>query len=99
VRDSHEEQKCEEIFFPITPKYALSIFFKDGLGQQADNRNVRELIDPEEVKHYNFLMVTQCNRQIYSAENDFRFAKKLIHLNPGLTDPKKQRFVKTPLLL
>ena len=93
VRNWYKDQKCEELFFPITPKYGVSILFRNDLRQPAENRNVIELIDPEVVKHYNFLMVTQCNRQVYSAENDFRYAKKLIHLNPALTDPNRKRFL------
>ncbi len=94
VRYWHKDQKRDELFFPITPKYGVSILFQDGLQQHAENRSVSELSDPEEVKkHYNFLMVTQCNRQVYSAENDFRFAKELIKLNPVLTDPNRPRFL------
>lgn len=95
VRHSHKDQKCEELFFPIAPRYGVSILFRDNLRQNAGNRNVCELNDPEEVKHYNFLMLTQCNRQVYSAENDFDFAKEIIKLNPTLTDPNRARFLST----
>lgn len=94
VRYWHKDLKCEELFFPITPRYGVSILFRDDLRQLAENRNVRELSDPEEVnKHYNFLMVTQCNRQVYSAENDFAYAMELVKLNPVLTDPNRPRFL------
>lgn len=89
----NKDQKCDELFFPITPRYGVSILFKDNLQQHIENRNVRELSDPEEVKHYNFLIVTQCNRQVYSVENDFVYARKLVKLNPMLTDPNRQRFL------
>jgi hypothetical protein len=91
VRYWHKDQKCDELFFPITPKYGVSILFRDDLRQQAENRNVSELSDPEEVKHYNFLMVTQCNRQVYSAENDFAYAMELVKLNPTLTAPNREQ--------
>jgi hypothetical protein len=94
VRYWHKDQKCDELFFPITPRYGVSILFRDDLRQLAENRNVRELSDPEEVKkHYNFLMVTQCNRQVYSTENDFAYAMELVNLNPVLTDPNRPRFL------
>jgi hypothetical protein len=93
VRYWHKDQKCDELFFPITPKYGVSILFRDDLRQRAENRNVYELSDPEEVKHYNFLMITQCNRQVYSAENDFAYAMELLKLNPKLTDPNRPRFL------
>lgn len=94
VRHWHKEQKFEELFFPITPKYGVSILFRDDLQQLAENRNVRELTEPEEVKkHYNFLMVTQCNRQVYSMDNDFGYAKELVKLNPTLTNPDRPRFL------
>ncbi|SHG47147.1 Protein of unknown function [Chryseolinea serpens] len=95
VRYGHKDQKHEEIFFPITPRYGVSILFWDALRQRAENRTVYELSDPEEVKRYNFLMTTQCNRQIYSAKNDFAYAKELLKLNPTLTDPNRPRFLNT----
>lgn len=94
VRHCHKDQKCEELFFPITPRYGVSILFRDDLRQRADTRTVRELTDPEEVKkHYNFLIVTQCNRQVYSVDNDLGYAKELVKLNPTLTDPSRLRFL------
>jgi hypothetical protein len=93
VRHWHKDQKCEELFFPITPRYGVSILFRDALRQQAENRNVYELSDPEEIKRFNFLMTTQCNRQVYSAKNDFAYAMELLKLNPTLTDPNRPRFV------
>jgi len=90
-----KDQKCAEIFFPITPRYGVSILFQNNLRQHTENRNVCELSDPEEVKHYNFLMVTQCNRQVYSVENDFAYAMELVKRNPALTDPNRPRFLNT----
>lgn len=89
----HKDQNCDELFFPISPRYGVSILFRDNLSQDAKNRNVYELSDPEEVRHYNFLVVTQCNRQVYSVDNDFGYAKELVKLNPTLTDPNRPRFL------
>jgi hypothetical protein len=95
VRYWHKDQQREELFFPITPKYGVSILFREDLRQRAESRILYDLSDPEEVKHFNFLMVTQCNRQVYSAstENDFAYARELIMLNPTLTDPDRPRFL------
>lgn len=93
VRHWHKDQKFEELFFPITPRYGVSILFRENLRQQCGKRKMSELNDPEEVKHYNFLMVTQCNRQVYSAENDFAYPIELVKLNPSLTDPNRPRFL------
>jgi hypothetical protein len=95
VRYWHKDQKRDELFFPITPKYGVSILFREDLRQRAESRIAYDLSNPEEVKHYNFLMVTQCNRQVYSAENDFTYARELIKLNPTLTDPNRPRFLNT----
>ncbi len=94
VRHWHKDQRCEELFFPITPRYGVSILFQDDLRQHAEDRNIRELSDLEKVKrHYNFLIVTQCNRQVYSSGNNFDFAVELVKLNPTLTDPTRPRFL------
>ncbi len=81
-----------EIYFPITPKHSVSLFIKDQFPNLAYNhRRINGLLDPENVKFYNGLILTQCNRQIYNAENDFRLAKKIVKQNPSLSDPNRQR--------
>lgn len=81
-----------EIYFPITPRYSLSIFIKDQFPHLATNhQKINELRDPEYVKFYNLRILEQCGRQIYNAENDFRLAKKMVEENPSLSDPNRQR--------
>lgn len=81
-----------EIYFPITPRYSVSIFIKDQFPNLAINHQmVNELRDPENVKFYNSLILVQCNRQIYNAENDFRLAEKIVKENPSLSYPNRQR--------
>jgi len=81
-----------EIYFPITPRYSVSIFVKDYFCHLAvQHQKIIELRDPENVKFYNIRMLEQCNRQIYSAENDFRFAKKIVKETPSLRDPTRKR--------
>jgi hypothetical protein len=81
-----------EVYFPITPKYSVSIFTKDQFFSLAkSHQKIIELRDPENVKFYNIRMLEQCNRQIYNAENDFRLAEKVIEENPTLKDPNRKR--------
>ena len=81
-----------EIYFPLTPRFALSILLKKEFPEFAkmDNQIVI-LSNPENIKFYNSLILTNCNRQIYSCENDFRLAEKILKQHPFLSDPNKQR--------
>src|SRR6188768_3966020 len=82
-----------EIYFPITPKHSVSLFIKDQFPNfVANHQKVNELLDSENVKFYNSLILAQCNRQIYNAENDFRLAKKIVEETPSLRDPNRQRY-------
>lgn len=84
-----------EIYFPITPKYSVSILIKSQFHHAtANHRKIVTLEDPEHVKFYNSLVLTRCSRQIYSAENDFRLAKKIVKETPSLTDPNRQRIAR-----
>jgi hypothetical protein len=93
VRYWYKEDKCQEFFFPITPMYGVSILVRDDLRQQPEDRIIKELNDPERVRQFNFLLVTQCNRQVFSAKDDFRLAEELIKMNPTLTEPNRPRFL------
>lgn len=85
-------EKAYEIYFPITPRYSLSILMKDHFPLMANkHQKINELQDPENVKFYNSLVLTQCSRQVYNSENDFRLAKKLVKETPSLRDPNRQR--------
>lgn len=84
-----------EIYFPLTPDFALSILIKDHFKNWANKNNkVEELIDPENIKFYNGLIVNKCNRQLYSSNNDFELAKLLLTQRPELSNPDRQRFAK-----
>jgi len=75
------------------PKHSVSIFIKDQFPNLAANhQKVNELLDSENVKFYNSLILAQCNRQIYNAENDFQLAKKIVEETPSLRDPNRQRY-------
>ena len=88
-------EKAYEIYFPLTPRYSVSILVKDHFPLMADkHQKISELRDPEYVKFYNIRMLEQCNRQIYNAENDFRLAKKIVKETPSLSDPNRQRIAR-----
>ncbi len=85
-------EKAYEIYFPITPKFGVSILIKDHFPTMADaHHRINDLRDPENIKFYNSMILTQCGRQIYSAENDFRLAEKIVRRTPSLRDPNRQR--------
>lgn len=87
-------EKAYEIYFPITPRYSVSILIKDHFPLLAEkHQKIKEIQDPENVKFYNIRMLEQCNRQIYNAENDFRLAEKVVRETPWLRDLNRQRIV------
>lgn len=81
-----------EIYFPVTPRYSVSIFIKSHFPNlSVQHQKIIELRDAKNVKFYNSLILTQCNRQVYNSENDFRLAKKMVKDTPSLRDPNRQR--------
>ena len=81
-----------EIYFPITPTFSVSILVKDHFPHFAfRHQRINELRDPELVKFYNKVMLMNCSRQVYSAENDFRLAMKIVKETPSLRDPNRRR--------
>ena len=81
-----------EIYFPITPKFSVSILVKDHFPHFAfRHQKINEVQDSELVKFYNKVMLMHCSRQVFSAENDFRLAKKVIKENPSVRDPNRKR--------
>jgi len=81
-----------EIYFPITPRYSVSLFIKDQFPNlAASHQRINELRDPENVKFYNIRMLEQCNRQIYNSEMISELAMKIVKETPSLRDPNRQR--------
>jgi hypothetical protein len=84
-----------EIYFPITPKFSVSIFVKDHFPHFTfKHQKINELRHPEPVKFYNKVILMNCSRQVYSAENDFRLAMKIVRETPSLRDPNRQRIAR-----
>jgi|GEM_PF-6523850 len=85
-----------EIYFPITPKFSVSILVKDHFPHVAFRHlKINELRDPEPVEFYNKVILMNCSRQVYSAENDFGLAEKIIKETPSLRDPNRRRIAHT----
>ena len=55
---------------------------------------IMEIDNPESVKFNNYLILCNCNRQIFNSENDFRLAKKILKSKPELSDPNRPRVAK-----
>ncbi|MDW7691494.1 DUF4238 domain-containing protein [Flammeovirgaceae bacterium SG7u.111] len=84
-----------EIFFPLTPRFGLSIALKKEFQNMANYDNkIVPLTNKENIKFYNSLIVTNCNRQIFNNEMDFRLAKKILKKKPELSNPNRQRFAR-----
>lgn len=81
-----------EIYFPLNPRLAVTILIKHQFVQWADMDNRIMILDnTENVKFYNNLILRKCNRQIFSSENDFRLAKRILKDEPELANPDRPR--------
>lgn len=94
LRYTHHDRAfgAYEIFYPLTPKFSIMILnrrdFQDFIS--FDNK-IMPFNDKEFVKWYNSLQVVSAGRQIFSIENDFRLAQKMLKTNPSLMDPNRPR--------
>lgn len=81
-----------EIFIPLTPKYLLSLLIPDQLPNfKVWNNKVLDLDDRECSKWYNCATVLGAERQIFSNEPHFVFARKVLEANPKYKCLKQQR--------
>lgn len=83
-----------EILYPISPKYAISIwepsYFKE-IAPDIFNQTILELKESN-VIHNNDLLIQSATSQIYSNINDFTWVEKRIADTPSIVDKKRQRF-------
>lgn len=85
------ENQGIEIYFPLSPEYMLVLLDSEDFEGVYSKMPV---LDERIVKNTNSLQVSQSNRQIFSAENDFKLAEEMIEGIPELKDPDNaQRFV------
>lgn len=81
-----------EIYFPITPKFSLSIRVKDHFPHDVlMHQKINEVLDPEYIEYYNKVILINCSRQVYSEEDDFQLAERIVKENPSLRDPNRKR--------
>ncbi|MDO6440492.1 DUF4238 domain-containing protein [Cyclobacterium sp. 1_MG-2023] len=80
-----------QISIPLTPNYVLSIYIRKQIPEFVNWDNQIIDLDLENIKFYNSLILNRSNRQIYSCENDFRFAKKILEENPEMRNPYRRR--------
>lgn len=82
------ENQGIEIYFPLSPKYMLV------LTDPEDFEGIYSkmpILDDGLVNNINSLQVSQSNRQIFSAKEDFTLAEEMIEETPELKDPNRQR--------
>lgn len=94
------------IFYPISPKLILGLIcqsVKENLSSYPQKVSKEELslfkflcgnkgtIPVQNISSFNDLQVRNSSRFIYSCDDDFEFAKKIISQNPQLREVKKNR--------
>lgn len=82
-----------EIYYPISPKYAISIwepsYFKE-IAPDLFNQTILE-IKESNVIHNNDLLIQSSTSQIYSKINDFTWVEKRIKDTPSIANKKRPR--------
>lgn len=84
-----------ELFYPISPKYAIIILTKKEFNfMEQLNNTLITFNDKEYVKYYNQLQVIQSTRQIFCMEASFKLAEKMIREKPAIGDLNRPRINK-----
>lgn len=84
-----------EIYYPISPKYAICIIEPSYLKEKASNLLDRTIwnFSKENVIHYNDLIVKNATSQIYSNQNDFTWVEKRLIDTPSVGDKSRKRII------
>lgn len=82
-----------EIAFPISPKLILILADIEKFGRLLPFHNHFVEIPAEEVHYYNSLQVIQSYRYVFSKQDAWEFAEKILKDNPKLKDIKRKRFL------
>ncbi len=82
-----------EVYYPISPKYALSIWEPSYFKEIAPDLFTQTSIEAKEdnVIHNNDLLIQSATSQIYSNTSDFTWVEKRIKDTPFIADKKRQR--------
>lgn len=82
-----------EIYYPISPKYAISIwepnYFKE-IAPDLFNQTILE-VKKTNVIHNNDLLIQTATSQIYSNINDFTWVEKRVNDTPSIANKKRPR--------
>lgn len=87
------QSKGIEIYYPLSPNYALHIYEPSFLKERAPHLYNLTLLDmPEEaVIHYNDLIVLNATEKIFSKTKDFQWALKRISEMPKAVSKNRER--------
>jgi hypothetical protein len=94
VRHNHEERghMGYELFIPLSPIYGLIVLVRqDFKDMEVNEDKVMNLYDKEYIKWYNHLQVSQCTRQVFSIDSNFKFVEKIISENPQVSIANRPR--------
>ncbi len=84
-----------ELFFPISPKYAINVFEPSFLHENQPlllDINIAEC-SKENVIHYNDLLIQKSTSQVYSNINDFKWVVKRIKNTPEVANKSRKRVI------
>ena len=82
-----------EVYYPISPKYAICIIEPSYLKEKAPDLLDRTIwnFSKENVIHYNDLIVKNATSQIYSNKNEFTWVEKRLSDTPSVGDKSRKR--------
>lgn len=87
------KSKGIEIIFPITPKLALVMRDREYFSNDLRLYNRFVHVNEEYVKYCNELQVYQSYRYIFSKDNNFNIAEKLLKQHPELSNMERDRYI------
>jgi hypothetical protein len=80
-----------EIFFPLSPSTGLCLLEKHFHEERQPLAMKSIQLTDENVEYYNGLQVLQCDRQLFSCDDNFHGVHDVLMRRPDAKDPKRQR--------
>lgn len=75
-----------ELLFPITPNLIVGMYEKEYFRSKMLDRSFVEINEPEVIDRFNSAQILSSYRCVFSKENSFELAEKLIKENPDLAE-------------
>ncbi|MGM0111315.1 DUF4238 domain-containing protein [Enterococcus sp. DIV0187] len=75
-----------ELLFPITPNLIVGMYEKEYFRGKMLDRSFVEINEPEVIDRFNSAQILSSYRCVFSKENNFELAEKLIKENPDLAE-------------